>query len=760
MRDVYVDVRCLQDPNYADRGIGRHALTLLAHARAEPAIAACRLIGITDPALPPLPDMTAALLDEIRTTGYGGALERAPVLAQLSPMTHDPLMVGRLLHHRAARSVAAVYDFIPFDEPDRYLAAPQARLDYHIALRWLARYDAFCPISEDAAARLMAILHVRPADITVTGAPLSPLFEALAPAAPRHVLVIGGGDPRKNPEHAIRAHARTPGLQVAGIPVIVTGDYPADWLPAMRRLASANGGRSSLVQTPGHVDEAALGRLYAEALCVVVPSRAEGFSLPVIEAMAAGVPALGSRIPPHQELLTEECLFGRDDDAALGALLDRVQDPAWRRAVVALQASVWPRFRGPAVAARFWGAVAAQLIPAPAVLRGAKPRLAMLTPLPPDRSGVADWGAALSPALSRRVTLDLFSPTRTPAAPPGTGPIQPLSALPLLSGRYDRAVAVLGNSSFHVDIIRHLLRYGGAAIGHDSRMLGVYAAHFGEARTLALASAELGRPVQPNEPTVWLHSEEPPPALLYAEIAAAAEPLIVHASATAQEIARRHGRTAQLLPFCQQREWTNEALGPSARAAARTRMGVPVEAGRPPIVLATFGFIHPTKFPLDLLWALHLLHGWGIPARLHFVGDWAMDPTPVRALAAQLGLVPHVRYADGFVSEAAYRDHLVGADIGIQLRSTGPGSVSGVLSDSLGAGLPCVASAALADAIDAPAHTGRVPDRPSPVLVAEAVARLLKAPLSPTDAEAARNAYVTAHSPDRCAQRLCELLGL
>ena len=752
MRTVFIDVRCLQDANYADRGIGRHALCLLQHARAEPAVAACRLIGVIDPALPPLPDTTRALLDEVRTTGYGGALERAPVLAQLSPMTHDPLVVGRLLHHRAVRSVAAVYDFIPFDDPDRYLADPQARLDYHVALRWLARHDAFCPISADAAARLQAILRVRPHEITVTGAPLSPLFERLRPAAPQHVLVIGGGDARKNPEHAIRAHARAAGLQAAGVPVVVTGAYPPPWLAAMRRLAAEQGGRRALVQTPGHVDEAALGQLYTQALCVVSPSRAEGFSLPVIEAMAAGVPALASAIPPHRELLDEDCLFAVDDDAALAAMLDRARDPAWRSRTVATQAAVWPRFTGPAVAARFWGAVAQQMAAAPAVLRGARPRLALLTPLPPDRSGVADWAAALCPALGRVAQLDLFSPTAHPPRPPGVDTVQPLSALPLLSSRYDRAVNVVGNSSFHAGIIRNLLRYGGAAVGHDSRMLGVYAAHFAP-RVLPLASAELGRPVQADEPDRWLHSEAPPPALLYGEIAAAAEPLIVHAAATAGEIARRHGRTALHLPFCQQRDWAPDALGPAARAAARARIAVDAE-----IVLATFGFIHPTKFPLDLLWALELLRSWGIAARLHFVGDWGMDPAPVRTLAAELGLTPHVWYAEGFVDEALYRDHLVGADIGIQLRNTGPGSVSGVLSDSFGAGLPCVASATLADAIDAPAHTGRVPDRPSPILVADGVARLLDS--APYDAEAARLAYVAAHSFDRYAALLLEALEL
>ena len=45
--------------------------------------------------------------------------------------------------------------------------------------------------------------------------------------------------------------------------------------------------------------------LYRDALCVLVPSRDEGFSLPIVEAMASGVPVLASRIPAHEELLRD-----------------------------------------------------------------------------------------------------------------------------------------------------------------------------------------------------------------------------------------------------------------------------------------------------------------------------------------------------------------------------------------------------------------------------------------------------------------------
>ncbi len=95
-----------------------------------------------------------AVLDQVRTTAYTGALTRPTLFVELSPMTHDPLFVARLLHGQATVKAAAVYDFIPLDAPSQYLRDAGQRLDYETRLRWLRRYDLYLPISEATAARL------------------------------------------------------------------------------------------------------------------------------------------------------------------------------------------------------------------------------------------------------------------------------------------------------------------------------------------------------------------------------------------------------------------------------------------------------------------------------------------------------------------------------------------------------------------------------------------------------------------------------
>ncbi len=757
MPQIVLDVRCLQDPDFARRGIGRHALALLRGARASRRLAGAGLVGLLDPQLPELLPEAEALLDRVRTTAYTGALTRRTAFVQLSPMTHDPLFVARLLHGKAPIKAAAVYDFIPLDAPDRYLADPSLRLDYETRLRWLRSYDLFLPISDATAARLRALSGITADRIAVTGAPLDPAFIAEAPGVGQHLLVVGG-EARKNPECAVRAHARSAAMQGRQIPLIVVGQDDPAWIAEQRYAAARLGGRPDLVRAAAHVPEPELLRLYRDALCVVVPSRDEGFSLPVIEAMASQAPVLASRIPAHEELLRDPTtLFGPDDDEALAALLDRAADPAWREAQVTANAGTWRRFEAEAVADRFWSAVAERLAGAevPALPRGARPRLAVLSPLPPARSGVADYTSSMCAELGKHAEIDLFTEAPGAPLPPGAASVAPLSALPFLDTRYDRVVGVMGNSDHHLAILRGLLRYGGAAICHDGRLLDVYNACLGHERARRLAGAELGRTLAPGELDPWLTGTRPPGALLFGELAEAAEPLMFHARATVREVRRRYGVEARHLPFCLYRPWNAEALGPAARAAARERLGLAPGT----VLLATLGFTAPPKAPEDVLWALEQLRIWGVPARLHYVGQALMDLTPLRQLADELGLGQHVDFGGAYVGERHYRDTLLAADLAIQLRTLGPGSVSGALADCIAAGLPAVASAALVDALDAPAYVRAVPDAPSPVLVAEAALALLdETPRLGTEAE--RRAYAASHGFDTYAVRLLEALGL
>jgi len=760
---IVADVRCLQDPSYARRGVGRHTLALLQGAPQQ-----IELIALCDPALPPLIHEASVLFPKVALNA--AAVPPLHCFVELSPMTHDPLFVAKLLQAHGCLRAAVVYDFIPLRRPEFYLANRVPRLEYRLCLHWLSRYDLFLPISQAAAVDLKETLRIERNRIHVTGAPVAPVFASLDNTArkrsPRHLLVVAGPDPRKNPELAIRAHALSRRLQQERVPLVISGNYSLEILGHFRSIAADLRGDPELIEIRASVSDAILVDIYARAYGVIAPSRDEGFSLPVVEGMAAGVPCIASDIPAHRELLPEDDdRFDCDDVSRLSSMLERmVFDVRWRETAAERQAPVWPKFRSDEVARRFWAPITERLsqspgLPRPALARGRRPRVALLTPLPPDRSGVADYTAATCEELGKLVELDVFTETRSPSPLPRAS-VRPLDATPHLDSNYDRVISVIGNSHFHERIFELLRRHGGASIAHDARMLGFYRIRLGEQRALEVASKELGRPVDSDELKSWLADEGLLKATFLGEVLESSSPMIVHSPVTAAQLGARYGTPPPCLPFSIYRSWSEAELSPARRRAARWRLGL-ADAN---MVIVSFGAVHATKAPKDCIWALETLLSWGIPATLHFVGDiHAMydKGADLRALAARLGLSRHVRFLDEYVTEEIYKDYLLAADVAVQLRTYGLGALSGAVLDCAAVGLPCVINVALADACDVPTTLARrVPNQLSPLLIAEKVAELHDEGVGANRPESARRAFCEARSAAKYSLELCNVIGL
>lgn len=111
---------------------------------------------------------------------------------------------------------------------------------------------------------------------------------------------------------------------------------------------------SDRVRLLGYVPEADLPTLYHGARAFVFPSRAEGFGLPVLQALAAGLPTIASDIPALRELAGDTAIF-----------IDPLDVEAWRNAFARIATDELPRTtlggRGPARARQFsWGQCAAR----------------------------------------------------------------------------------------------------------------------------------------------------------------------------------------------------------------------------------------------------------------------------------------------------------------------------------------------------------------------------------------------------------------
>jgi glycosyltransferase involved in cell wall biosynthesis len=294
--------------------------------------------------------------------GAGHAWEQAvlPLLAARAG-AEALLCPANLAPLASRRNVVVVHDAAPLRRPEWYsprYAALQARLLPAIARRALH----VVTVSEFSRGELVALLGLAPEAISVVAGGVDGRFGPGADAAGAraalglgrpYVLCVASQTARKN-LGALVPSARALGRE--GIELVVAGGH--------RPQFAAEAGLDGL-RLLGGVPDPLLPGLYAGAEAFVLPSVYEGFGLPVLEAMAAGVPVVAADrtalpetaggaarlVPPEPEALREAVLGLLGDPAERARLRDaglaRAARFSWARAArevhALLSGSAWRR---------------------------------------------------------------------------------------------------------------------------------------------------------------------------------------------------------------------------------------------------------------------------------------------------------------------------------------------------------------------------------------------------------------------------------
>jgi len=235
--------------------------------------------------------------------------------------------------------VVTVHDAVPWTHPET-LTPRGVTWHRRMAERVAARADAVVVPTRavgDALARHLDLRRVEVVGEGVSGdlaLPADAAERAARLGLPRggFLLTLATLEPRKGLDILIGALAR-PG--VPSLPLLVVGQPgwggvdPAD-------LARREGLAPDRVRVLGRLDDADLATVLDRATALVMPSRAEGFGLPVLEAMAAGTPVVCSADPALAEVGGDAVRTAAVGDAdALAAQLTAVLGDAALRAGMA-----------------------------------------------------------------------------------------------------------------------------------------------------------------------------------------------------------------------------------------------------------------------------------------------------------------------------------------------------------------------------------------------------------------------------------------
>jgi len=254
-------------------------------------------------------------------------------------LSNQTIALAMLSHHKA-KKVITVHDIIPFVEhPSIGLSAKGApeRCIYHMHLKSLFVADRIIADSEHTKSDLIHRLHLPASKIRVV--PLGVDTSVFRPLThlddvfekynldPRraYILYVGSQHPRKNLITLLHAVIRA-GKQHPELQLLVVGASRATQSPELAE-AIRQAQQLDLVRLLDLVSEQDLVRLYNLVTLSAMPSRYEGFGLPVLEAMAAGCPVVASNATSIPEVVGDA-----------GTLLPPMDVDAWTVALISLLA--------------------------------------------------------------------------------------------------------------------------------------------------------------------------------------------------------------------------------------------------------------------------------------------------------------------------------------------------------------------------------------------------------------------------------------
>ena len=240
-----------------------------------------------------------------------------------------PIDIAHSLHPllmpaRRARQVVTVHDLDFLDHPERTRA--EIRRDYAaLAPAHARKADAVVAVSAFTAGEVERRLHVPPERIVVCS-PGAPRWQPRSGQPVKGpILFMGTLEPRKNVGALLNAYAALIAQAPGAPPLWLAGGATpgaAAWLEQIARPPLA--GR---VEHLGYIQADRRYELYSQASMLVVPSHLEGFGIPVLEAMAAGVPVIVNRRGALPEVAgSAGQVVDADSTADLAAAMKRYLD--------------------------------------------------------------------------------------------------------------------------------------------------------------------------------------------------------------------------------------------------------------------------------------------------------------------------------------------------------------------------------------------------------------------------------------------------
>ena len=323
------------------------------------------------------------------------------------------------------------------------------------------------------------------------------------------------------------------------------------------------------------------------------------------------------------------------------------------------------------------------------------PRLAWFTPLPPAKSGIAQYNAELLPGLASSFHIDLFVDDSSESFRSPANNLCIFSAHDFiwkhLREPYDLVVYQLGNAPCHDYMWAYLTRFPGLVVLHDGQL------HHARGRTLLQQwhprKEDYRREFWFNHPDANADLAELGAVGLLGSltylwpmlriVVESSRAVLVHNEWLAEQIREDHPDTTVYVVSMGVPE---AAPAPDARRRIRARHGIPEDA----VVFTAFGKATPEKRVREATRALASMADAVPQAHLLAAGE-TVDYYDLQAEAAVLGVGGRVTVA-GYVTDAEIDDYLEASDVCLCMRWPTSRETSASWLRCLAAGKPTIST--------------------------------------------------------------------
>lgn len=688
--------------------------------------------------------------------------------------------------HNSIPTAVVVYDLIPLVYRQIYLASnPSLERWYFGKLNHLKRADLLLSISESSGREAKEHLNFPEHAITNISTACGAQFRPIVLSEAQHahlkhaygisrpfVMYTGGADHRKNLDGLFRAFASLPAEMREAHTLVLVGRELAVLKSHFLDLARQAGLHEEELVFTGYVPDDELNLLYNACTLFVFPSWHEGFGLPVLEAMACGTAVIAANSSSLPEVVgRQDALFAPRDDAAMAAkMVEVLGNAAFRQELERHGLEQAKKFSWSISASRAWEALV-RLHTEHSAQKGAvlppvgrRKKLAFVSPLPPEKTGIADYSAELLPELARHydITVIVQQESVSDAWVQTNAAIQDVAWFRQHAHEFDRVLYQFGNSPFHSHMFNLLAEIPGVVVLHDfylSWPVWYRDEHDQEpdgwARAL-LAGHGWRAVCERMNVTKWSDvvevAKEYPCNLAVLQQAMG---IIVHSDFSRQLAKQYYGDRAA-------DSWTViPHLRQSAKQADKSKARKSLNLQSDSFVICSFGILGETKLNHRLLDAW-LSSPLSLQANCHLVfvgenhdGDYGHDLTNRIAQSSAKDRI----VITGWASDETYRAWLAAADMGVQLRCLSRGETSGTVLDCMSYGLPTIVNAHGSMA-ELPADAvWLLPDDFSDAQLIEAITSLWHDAVHRAELGARAKSHILRHhNPRICADQYAEAI--